>query len=756
MQNPELHSPNRPSAVGVPSWTSTLQRIWKNSQTAIVSLSLVGASLVTPPLSAADGPRALPEGKVPEDARLNPVKDLDGYFPFEPSVSKEEWEVRAEYVRRQLQVSLGLWPLPERTPLNPVIHGKVEKDGYTIERVYFESFPGFFVTGSLYRPTGKSGKLPAVLCPHGHWANGRFYDCGEKEIQAQLANGAEKFPDSGRSPLQARAVHLARMGCVVFFYDMIGYADNTQLSFDLAHRFGKQRPEMNSDSNWGLFSPQAEGQLQSIMGLQSYNSIRALDFISSLPDVDTSRIGVTGASGGGTQTFILGAIDPRPATVFPAVMVSTAMQGGCTCENCSLLRVNTGNVEFAALFAPKPQGMTAADDWTKEMETKGFPQLKKHYEMLGAGDKVHLTARLEYGHNYNFHGRKAMYEVFNSALNLNADSNEKDFERLSTEQMTVWDKDHPQPAGGDDFERKLLKTWTEDAKKQLNALIPSSQDSFEKYQKVVGGAIDVVIGRKMPPASAIEYEATKKEDRGNYFEILGVVQNKTAGEALPVAFFYPKEWNGKAILWFSGAGKNGLYQDGKPNAHVQKLIASGYAVGSADLLFQGEFNADGKTPEKTRRVANTREAAGYTFGYNHSLAAQRIHDVMTMVSFAKNYERQPSEIILVGNDGAGQIVTSALPQVGNAVTECYADTAGFRYHGVKDLHDPNFLPGAAKYFDLPGFISLAPQVKVYLASEDEKSMEVAKKVFDATGHSDNLHFSPSEGAVERMIEHLTR
>src|SRR5207237_6455317 len=99
------------------------------------------------------------------------------------------------------------------------------------------------------------------------------------------------------------------------------------------------------------------------------------------PKVEPQRLACTGASGGGTQTMILAALDPRLAAAFPAVMVSTAMQGGCTCENASLLRVGTGNVEFAALFAPKPMGMTAADDWTKEMETKGFPDLTKHWAM---------------------------------------------------------------------------------------------------------------------------------------------------------------------------------------------------------------------------------------------------------------------------------------------------------------------------------------------------------------------------------------
>src|SRR5690606_36454360 len=141
-----------------------------------------------------------------------------------------------------------------------------------------------------------------ILCPHGHWSNGRFTDAGQAAVKEEIAKGAEKSDEGGRSPLQARCVHLARLGCVVFHYDMIGYADSTQLSFDLGHRFAKQRPEMIGESNWGLYSPQAESYLQSITGLQTYNSIRALDFLTSLPIVDAKRIGVTGASGGGTQT----------------------------------------------------------------------------------------------------------------------------------------------------------------------------------------------------------------------------------------------------------------------------------------------------------------------------------------------------------------------------------------------------------------------------------------------------------------------
>ncbi len=105
--------------------------------------------------------------------------------------------------------------------------------------------------------------------------------------------------------------------------------------------------------------------------------MRGVDFLLSLPEVDGQRIAITGASGGGTQSFITAALDPRIALSFPAVMVSTGMQGGCTCENTSLLRTGTGNVEMDGLIAPRPLGMTTANDWTKNMPTDGFPELQK-------------------------------------------------------------------------------------------------------------------------------------------------------------------------------------------------------------------------------------------------------------------------------------------------------------------------------------------------------------------------------------------
>src|ERR1043165_6151852 len=404
---------------------------------SVARLPFVFSMLLAAAAANSAASRALPEGKLPDDKRLEPLKDLDGYFPFTVPKSKGEWEKRAERVRKQILISQGLWPMPTKTPLNPVIHSKVDRGEYTVENVFFESAPGFFVTRNLYRPKNVNGQVPAVLFAHGHWSNARLTETPPAELRREIADGEERFEQGGRSRFQSMCVQLARMGCVVWQWDMLGNSDSQQLSADLVHGFKKQRPEMNTAENWGVYSPQAESHLQSIMGLQTWNSIRSLDFLLTLPEVDPTRIAITGASGGGTQTMLLAAIDPRVTLSFPAVMVSTAMQGGCTCENASLLRVDTGNIEFAALFAPKPQGMTCANDWTKEMSTKGFPELKQIYALLGAPNNVMLKRGEHFPHNYNAVSRSAFYTWLNRHFKLGQKEPviERDYEPLSRDQL---------------------------------------------------------------------------------------------------------------------------------------------------------------------------------------------------------------------------------------------------------------------------------------------------------------------------------
>jgi hypothetical protein len=704
--------------------------------------------------ATAQTPRALPPGKLPDDTRLSGLRTLGDYFPFTPVVSKEAWEKRAESLRRQVRVATGVWPLPaERPALNAQVFGKIERDDYTVEKVILESFPGHYVTGNLYRPKGKSGKLPAVLNPHGHWPNGRFMELSEAEVRKQISIGAERFEISGRYPLQARPVQLARMGSIAFFYDMEGYADSIQLTDPqgaITHRPGV-RESMNTMQNWGFSSPQGELQLLTHMALQTWNSIRVLDFITSLPDVDPAKIAITGASGGGTQSFILSAVDERVAVSVPAVMVSTAMQGGCTCENAPYLRIGAGNVDIAALTAPRPLAMIGANDWTKEILSKGYPELKNLYTMLGAQAHVHAEAFTHFEHNYNAVSRSVMYTFLNKqfALGLPEPVIERDFQPLSKAELSVWDSQHPAPTGekvGESHERALVKQMAEMSGRTIHALAPKDAATLAEFKRVVGGAWDVIIGRRLEDVGTVTFELKDKVARGENLQMTGLITregqpasplfseaSKHGREQLPVLLVHPKEnWNGQVVIWIHESGKAGLFgADGAPLPEVTKLLDAKFSVLSADLLYQGEFTADGK-PVTTQRVQaygsgqeGWMQSAVYTFGYNPPLFAQRVQDVLTVIRFVQTDEHKAKSIHLVGlGNVAGPIAAAARAQSGAAVTKCAIDTGGFRFASLNKIADPMFVPGAVKYGDVPALLALNAPGQLWLGGESNEPMLV--------------------------------
>ncbi len=719
--------------------------------TSFLLLSLT--ILVVLPAQAENG-RVFSEGKHPQDSRLGELKHLNAYFPFQPPATRKQWEKRASYLRKQILVANGIWPMPKKTPLNAVVHGKVVRAGFTVEKVYFESYPGYYVTGLLFRPEGKTGRLPAVLCPHGH--GGRDMDHGKK-IQDYIKKGDEKFEESGRFPKLARCAQLARMGCVAFIYDMIGYVDSHQVSYQVAHRFAKQRPELDTPNKWGFYGVQAELRLQSIMGLQTYNSIRALDFLEQLPDVDPKRMAVTGSSGGGTQTILLCAIDPRPIAAFPQGMVSTAMQGGCTCENCSLLRVGTGNVELTALFAPKPQGMTAANDWTKEMMTKGYPQLQAVYDLYGVKDKVLCKSLVQFGHNYNYVTRSIMYHWFNKHLKLDLKEPivEGDYKLLTKEEYTVWNKEHPQPASGDEQEVALIREMEKDSQQQITALVPSDRESLKKYRQTVRVAFRTIIGRSLPVPTELEAEKTAEVNRDGYIEFHEILRYKKYGEELPVVSFFPtkKTWNGEVVLWIDGHGKSKLYdQKNAVSPGVRKLLDAGFSVLGADLIYQGEFLADGKPLTEARKVANPREFAGYTYGYNHTVFAQRVHDVLTLVAHTQEEEHQVKKVHLVATNGAGPYVAAARAQLGKHIAGTVVDTKGFRFAQLKSFRNPDFLPGAVKYGDLPALLALAAPHPLYLVGENGKVPQLVSATYGAIGKTEQVHSKAGDAGLQAGLQ----
>ena len=312
-----------------------------------------------------------------QDSRNLDPPNTDTHFAPIVHTSLAEWEARKQHLRGQILSAAGLMPLFPRNDLHPQVFGRIEHGDYSIEKVLLETLPGYYLGGNLYRPikAAPAGGFPAVLSPHGHWNYGRL----EHTTTASVP---------------ARCINLARQGYVVFSWDMVGYDDTIQTP----HDFGDKPIEQL----WG-FGP---------YGLQLWNGIRALDFVESLAGVDRRRIGITGASGGATQTMGLDAVDDRIQFAAPANMVSFMMQGGSLCENAPNLRLGTNNVEIAAMLAPKPMLMTAANgDWTRHMMEEEFPAVRAIYQLYGKPENVEAWFQ-EAPHNYNQPNREAMYAFF--------------------------------------------------------------------------------------------------------------------------------------------------------------------------------------------------------------------------------------------------------------------------------------------------------------------------------------------------------
>jgi dienelactone hydrolase len=693
--------------------------------------------LLSLPLLADEPPaRVRPEGKKSDDRRLTETIKLDNhYFKFDPPKSKEAWEARRTELRQQLLVALGLWPMPEKTPLNPVIHGKIDRDEYTIEKVYFASLPGHYVSGNLYRPKGKSGKLPGVLCPHGHWANGRFYDAGEAGAKAQVAKGAEKTIEGGRYPLQARCAMLARMGCVVFHYDMVGVADSNLIG----HAAGF------TDSNADLW-------LQSAMGLQTWNSIRALDFITGLPDVDPERIGVTGASGGGTQTFMLCALDDRPAVAFPAVMVSTAMQGGCVCENCCYLRIGTGNVEIAAMFAPKPLGMSGANDWTREIETKGLPELKALYKLYGAESNVMAACHPEFEHNYNQVSRELMYNWFNKHLKLGWPEPvvEKPFVPVPPRELSVYDAEHPVPKDAVGVEG-VRKWFTEQSRQQMEAIVPKDAASLEQFVHVVGPALQTMVGAYPGKEGLVVHEGLTESKFGDYVVHRTMFGRKGQGDRIPSVGLLPAcppEQIAGIVVWVHPNGKASLFEGGKVVPAAKALLDKKLAVMAPDVLMTGEQTGVARPID--------RHYAGYTFGYNRPLLADQARDIVSAVALAREVAGA-SKVYVIGWESMGPAAILAKAVCGKAVERTVADLNQFRFDSVDKTDDRMMLPGSLKYGGLGGFAALCAPGELYLHNQRGTGTgQLSRAAYMAAGATDNLKRQADKATADEIVSWITR
>ncbi len=573
-------------------------------------------------------------GTAAEELRTIKTRDLNTHYEFAGYETREAWEAWAGYLRRHILMSTGLWPTPERCELRPEVFGRIEREGYSVEKAYFHSYPGFLVTGNLYRPLGKTGPFPAVITPHGHWATGRL---AHEEL--------------GSVP--GRCINLARQGYVVFSYDMVGYNDSKQVT----HGFGGQREAL-----WG----------QSLMGLQLWNSFRAMDFILSLPEVDPARVGCTGESGGGTQTFMLMGVEPRLAAAAPAVMVSAYMQGGCLCENSPNLRVGTFNTEIAALMAPRPLLLiSATGDWTAHTPTEEYPDIRSVYALYGAEDQV-ASVQIDAPHNYNKDSREAMYAFFGRWLlgEANADAlKEQPFQPETNEDLLVFaGRELPKHAW---TAEELTQELIEASEAQLEAHRPTDRKSLERFREVYGSALAHALN--LPPAERL---ATHGVDQVVLTTDPCYIERFTlAGESpdvrIPATLVAPakaKQRRPTVVIASDGPREGLLDETGHaPGPLVKGLVDAGRQVLLIDPFLVGENQL---SAESDRRPEEK-----FFDTYNRTDLALRVQDIVAALLYAPSRSGgAPISLIGRGEAGLWCLLASA---AGMDVQAVAADLAGF-------------------------------------------------------------------------------
>ncbi len=620
-------------------------------------------------------------------ADSNVLQTLNTPRAFPPTQSKAEWQSRAKEIQEQILVSCGLWPTPAKTALHAHVFDRKDRDGYSVEKVYFQSYPGFYVAGNLYRPIGKGrGPFPAVLNPHGHWENGRLADTKDGSIAA-------------------RCISFARQGMIAFSYDMIGYNDT---------RFADgARPETLPPGykRHRTFATNAVDELWGIsqMGLQTWDSIRALDFLESLPDVDKKRLACTGESGGGTQTFMLGAVDRRLAVQAPVVMVSHTMQGGCSCENVPGLRINYSNMEIAAAPAPRPQILVAASgDWTKDTMTVEGPAIEKIYRLFGAEDKLRYV-RFDFNHNYNQTSREAVYEWFAKFLLHSPDRSalqELPYTKEPDAELRVF-PEGKQPADVV-TEQALIRYLVSESQKALAQAKPKDKKSLAEFKEEFLPAWKHTLQIQMPDR---ELTARVGDDAHADPARTQITVASASGRSLPLTVFYSaKEKRDTFVILAHPDGKR-AYLDGanQPTGLAATLLKNGVSVLVFDAFLTGEL----KNPEL---AAKRKPLENFFTTYNRTDLQERVQDLITACAFAKGAGKGP-RVFVHGAGRAGLWALLAAPAADGVIADCdQFEVSTDENLVVTDL----FVPGLRRIGDFAGSASLAAPHPLLLHNTGEK------------------------------------
>ena len=586
---------------------------------------------------------SVPVGIPEADIRNKDLPDHKTHFQMPQYRSRRQWTDHKDHLRKQILAAAGLLPMPAKTPLHTTFVRHHQFEDYSIDVVLIETFPGYFLGGNLYRPLHSRGPAPAVLLPHGHWKGGRLEN---QPIYSVPALG----------------INLARQGYVVFAYDMVGFNDTRQVS----HSFKGWAEDL-----WG-FHP---------MGLQLWNSIRALDFLETLRDVDTKQIAMTGASGGATQTFLLTAVDDRVKFAAPVNMVSAYMQGGDPCEEAPGLRPDTFNVEFAAMAAPRPMLLVSSTrDWTRHTPVEEFPAIRRIYTLMGAPgnvENVHVDAE----HNYNRQSREAVYRFF--------------AKYMRPEQTRLVDEDVEVPPDAD-----LLAYPKSDPASNLAGY----EEIFDRWKAAavlqmqsIGDlgtlreSLRYALGVEWPSQVDSRIDGTRIVlGRGGFGD--RVTGNWIPGKGSPVLIVHPEG----------------------SSAALQMNVAEEAKRAGRPVLVIDPFR---NQPNRIQKE----QYDDYFLSYNRTEASLRVQDILTALWFLREQCHAKPELIGLGSAGPWSVFAAAVAPI---QIDVLADLNGFG-GSDQDFRDRFFVPGIQRAGGLTTALRLTTSVRAAMPASPRADDESA-------------------------------
>ncbi len=580
----------------------------------------------------------------------------------------------------QAKIRRCFGPEPERTPLAARITGVVERDEYKIEKIIFESRPGFPVTANFYLPKNPESPVPGVVGTCGHSTNGK---------------AAEAY--------QSFAQGLARLGYACLIYDPIGQGERLQyVNDDLSPRF---RPGVTEH----LIAGNQQFLVGEFLGMwRAWDGIRALDYLLTRPEVDKNHIGVTGNSGGGTMTTWLCGVEQRWTMAAPSCFVSTFRRNlenelPQDTEQCPPKAVALGldHDDFLAALAPKPVVILAKerDYFDARGSEETLRRLKRLYGLLGADEDVSLFIGPTY-HGYSQENREAMYRWFNGATKVSDATTEPEI--VIEKDENLWCTPKGQVA---ELDAKTVFTFTQAKSKQLTA--SRRKIRGEELQHAITDVLKLPPRKGVPDYRILRYLRSRKYPMPH--AIAYAVETEPAIQALVYRlsnerwYSRPPRTGKRAILYVA-------HMSGDAELRDEPLVREIIETEPDSSVFTCDVRGIGESQPDTCGVNSFLQPYGSDFFYAmHSLmldrpyVGQKTHDVLSVLDWLAAIGH--NDVHLVAK-GWGALPATFAAVLSNQVKQVTLKNALTSYRDVAESEDyawplSTLLPAVLSRFDLP-------------------------------------------------------